>query len=248
MNHELGSNLMSATVVKQPRKMPVPWLENGDHLSRQEFERLYEQTPEKTKAELINGVVYMASPVRMDFHADQDSLLQTWLGNYRMLTPGVKTATNGSMRIDNWNEPQPDAVLYLPRKLGGLAAIDAEGFLVGVPEFVAEVANTSKSLDLNSKKQTYEKHGVPEYLVWRVQDQAIDWFTLKDGCYHPLAADAAGVYRSQVFPGLWLNTSAMLEGNLPAVYATLQEGCTTAEHQEYVERLKRHADGSPSSA
>ncbi|MFT3882668.1 MAG: Uma2 family endonuclease [Gemmatales bacterium] len=227
------------TLTKQKPNAPVPWLENGDHLSRREFERLYEQTTDQTKAELIQGIVYMASPVRIDLHAEQDNRINTWIGNYSMFTPGVKAATNGSFRIDDWNEPQPDAVLFLPKKSGGHAEVDEEGFLTGIPELIIEVSNSSKSIDLNAKKKVYREHGVKEYIVWRVLDDMIEWFVHQNDSYHPLEADAEGVLRSQAFPGLWLNVPAMLRGDLLEVFATLQKGCATPEHRKYVEAIGR---------
>lgn len=63
-------------VLQQPApSIPIPPLESGDspletlreRLTCAEFERRYEATPEKFKAELIEGVVYLASPVRAVF-------------------------------------------------------------------------------------------------------------------------------------------------------------------------------------
>ena len=50
----------TTTGSKPPRILP---LEHGDHLTREEFERRYEAMPHVRKAELIEGVVYMPSPV-----------------------------------------------------------------------------------------------------------------------------------------------------------------------------------------
>ena len=46
----------------------LPPLENGDRLTRDEFERRYEAMPHLKKAELIEGVVYVPSPVRYHRH------------------------------------------------------------------------------------------------------------------------------------------------------------------------------------
>jgi hypothetical protein len=88
----------------------------------------------------------------------------------------------------------------------------------------ASSAASSVSIDLHAKRRVYRRNAVQEYLVWRVQDQAIDWFVLREGDYQPLVADAVGILRSIRFPGLWLDAAALLRGDLAAVLQTLQRG------------------------
>src|ERR1700740_2241344 len=84
----------------------VPPLENGDRLTRAEFERRYEAMPHVKKAELIEGVVYMPSPVRFGQHGKPHHDLGTYLGIYRHFTPGTDSGDNFSIRMDESNEPQ----------------------------------------------------------------------------------------------------------------------------------------------
>jgi Uma2 family endonuclease len=234
------SNVVPATdvvVPTVPASRPlIPRLEPGDRLTRDEFERRYEAMPDVKKAQLIEGIVYMPSPVRYPQHAEPESCLSGWLFNYRLRTPGVGTGNNATVRLDNDNEPQPDCVLLIPAA-GGQATIDADGYITGPPELVAEVASSSVSIDLNSKLNVYRRNGVREYIVWRVLDEAIDWFALRDGQFVPLSVADDGVIRSEVFPGLWLNAPAMLQGQLDAVMATLEQGLATPEHAAFAARL-----------
>jgi len=217
----------------------VPRLEPGDRLTSAEFERRYETMPELKKAELIEGVVYMPSPVRMDAHAGPHADLLTWLGTYRSATPGINAGDNATLKLDNDNVPQPDALLLIDAQLGGQVTIDASGYINGAPELVAEIASSSVSIDLHAKLQVYRRSGVREYIAWRVLDRAIDWFILRDGEYLPLQAGDDGILRSEVFPGLWLNAPAMLDGKLDVVLATLQQGIATPEHKNFVARIGR---------
>jgi hypothetical protein len=104
-------------VVRKPPADLRPPLENGAHLSACEFLRRYEAMPELKKAELIGGVIYMASPVRLNQHGEPDSLVQTWLGTYGIATPGVKAATNATTRLGPDDVPQPDAAAQNVRSL-----------------------------------------------------------------------------------------------------------------------------------
>ncbi|MEX2316602.1 MAG: Uma2 family endonuclease [Pirellulales bacterium] len=218
---------------------PVPRLEPGDRLTSAEFMRRYEAMPEVKKAELIEGVVYMPSPVRMDAHGQPHADLLTWLGTYRSETPGVLAGDNSTLKLDNENVPQPDALLMIDRQSGGQAALDSGGYIQGPPELGAEVASSSVSIDLNDKFRVYRRNGVREYIAWRVLDQAIDWFVLRGGHYLPLSAAEDGITRSEVFPGLWLDVRAMLAGKLDSVLAVLQQGIASPEHVEFANELAR---------
>lgn len=213
---------------------PVPPLENGDHLTRPEFERRYSAMPGVKKAELIEGKVHMPSPVHHETHGRPHAAVVTWLGYYRAFTPGTDLGDNSSVRIDWHNEPQPDALLMLAPERGGQARVGASNFIEGAPELIVEVSASTISYDLHEKFQAYERNGVREYVVWRVLDRELDWFVLREGRYVPLSPDAEGILRSEVFPGLWLDPAALLAGDLARVFAVVQRGTTSIEHAAFI--------------
>ncbi|MBM4257534.1 MAG: Uma2 family endonuclease [Deltaproteobacteria bacterium] len=213
----------------------VPPLENGDQLTRPEFERRYEAMPNLKKAELIEGVVYVPSPVRYEGHGRQHSSLNGWLVVYSASTPGVAVSDNTTVLLDLGNEPQPGVLLRITT--GGQSHVTADGFIEGPPELVAEVASSSAAYDLHQKLDVYCHHGVREYIVWRTLDNAIDWFILRDGRYDRLLPSEAEIYKSETFPGLWLDAAAMLQGDLAGVLKTLGEGIASVEHGEFVQRM-----------
>lgn len=210
-------------------------LENGDRLSRVEFERRYEAMPDVKKAELIRGVVYIPSPVRHDYHAFPHFRLNLWAGTYYAATPGLEGGDNGSVRLGDEDEPQPDTYLIIASDRGKTRRED--GYIVGAPEFVAEVAASSASIDLHSKFEVYAENGVQEYLVWRVLEDASDWFALDENQFRKVAIDSNGLYRSRVFPGLWLDPQALIIGDIAKVLQVLQQGINTPEHADFVRRL-----------
>ena len=212
-------------------------LENGDRLTRGEFERRYDARPDIKKAELIEGVVYRPSPARYGSHARPHAATMTWLGTYAASTPGVRVADNPTVRLDLDNEPQPDAALFIDPGAGGQVRLSDDDYLEGAPELIAEIAASSASYDLHDKFHAYRRNGVREYLVWRTLDRRIDWFELVDGVYRPLQPDAAGLVRSKVFPGLRLAIDAMLQGELAAVLRELQRGLGGAAHTVYITSL-----------
>ena len=238
------------STISQPATVPefstpavrggVPPLVNGDRLTRVEFERRYHAMPHVKKAELIEGVVYTPSPV-CNKHARPHFDIITWLGTYCVATPGVAGGDNGTLRLDLDNEPQPDAFLRILASHGGQARVDADGYITGAPELVAEIAVSSVSIDLHAKLNVYRRNGVREYIVWRVEDGAIDWFALRDGRYEPLLPTTGGVLSSEVFPGLWLDPATLLRGDMATVASVAQAGTTSPEHATFVERLRNAA-------
>jgi len=217
----------------------IPPLKNGDRLTRAEFERRYDAMPELKGAELIEGEVYMPSPVRYEKHSHPHTRLVAWLAIYEMDTPGVGAGDNGSIRLDLDNEPQPDAFLIIRPELGGQARISDDDYIEGAPELVAEVASSSVSDDLGKKHDAYQRNGVREYLIWRVLDRQLDWFVNREGRFEPLHPEADGILRSTVFPGLWLDPAALVRGEMTTVKAVLQQGLNFPEHAEFVARLER---------
>ena len=218
------------------RSLEVPPLVAGDRLSRDEFERRYTAMPHVKKAELIEGVVYMPSPVSLEGHAVPHVQFITWLGIYWASTPGVQAGDNGTLRLDLDNEPQPDAFLRILPEFGGQSKT-VDDYVEGAPELVAEVAASSASYDLHDKLNAYRRNRVLEYIVWRVWDRAIDWFVLEAGRYQAAKPNDAGLYQSKTFPGLWLDPAALLRGDLARVIQVVQQGLATPEHAEFVKKL-----------
>lgn len=231
--------IMVSPVKPQNGLKSIPPLENGDRLTRPEFERRYHATP-NVKAELIEGVVYMASPLRHEQHGKPHSRMMTWLGVYQASTPGIDLSIEPTVRLDLDNEPQPDGVLFIEPQKGGQTRISQEGYIEGSPELIVEIAASSAAIDLGDKKRVYRRNGVLEYLVWLSYENQLYWFVLEDGEYIQLTADENNMIRSRVFPGLWLAANELLTGNMKQVLRVLQTGLESVEHQAFVEQLAKH--------
>jgi Uma2 family endonuclease len=195
-------------------------LEAGDHLTRDEFHRRYLANPRIKKAELIEGVVYVPAPVRVRRHGRPHSYMMAWLGNYVSVTPDIIMADNSTVFLDDLAEVQPDAFLWRPER--GAAQLRDDDYFEGAPHLVVEIAASSVSYDLHVKKEAYRRNGVREYVVWRVLDEAIDWFRLRDGQYVLVKPDDNGIVESEQSPGLRLHLQSLLAGGLAAVLGHLR--------------------------
>src|SRR5438045_2478212 len=132
-----------------------PVLENGDWLTRAEFHRRYLLRPDIRKAELIMGVVHVASPTRLAAHADPHSLVALWLRAYEATTPGVRVGIEGTVYLDDDGEVQPDAFLFWLPPQRSRARQTADDYVKGAPDLVVEIAASSASYDLHTKMEAY---------------------------------------------------------------------------------------------
>lgn len=228
-----------ATVLPRPEPVAsdrdqIPLLLPGDHLDRAEFHARYELMPRDTFAELVGGIVYM--PALYPPHGEAHAEVILWLGLYKAGTPGLRLYDNTTIFLADDGEPQPDACLILPSRHGGTARIEGR-YLAGPPDLVVEVAYSSVSYDLHSKKRDYERAGVREYVVVMLQEDQVRWFALEDGVYHDLPPGEDGLFRSELFPGLWLDPAALLRLDSAAVRTALERGLATPEHADFARRL-----------
>jgi len=219
----------------------IPPLRQGDRLTADEFERRYDAMPWLKKAELIEGVVYMQFAVSTDWHGAPHFDFVGWLSIYRAYTPGVQGGDNCTLRLDLRNRPQPDAFLRLLPAYGGQSETSPEGYVIRAPELAAEIAASSVSYDLHDKLEAYRRNGVREYVVWRTEDRAIDWFILRNDQYDKLQPAPSGWLQSEVFPGLWLDAPALLRGDLAQVLKVAQLGVQSPEHERFVTELRHKA-------
>lgn len=234
------------TVIRRPRPpaspdKDLPPLHPGDRLDRATFHARYEAMPHGTRAELVGGLVYMPSPVYQP-HGRMYSRVMSWLGYYEEETPGVELYDNTIVFLSDYGEPQPDAALIIEPGRGGQARQE-QNCLAGAPELVVEIAYSSEAYDLHAKKADYERAGVREYVAVVLREPRVVWFALEEGHFQEQSPGEDGLYRSKVFPGLWLDPAALLRRAAKAVRAALERGLATSEHAAFVDRLALAAGG-----
>ncbi|TDU80999.1 putative restriction endonuclease [Prosthecobacter fusiformis] len=216
--------MIASAVTPQSRSLgPIPPLENAEMLNLAEFLRRYEDMHDVKKAELIEGITHMPSPVRIDLHAKPDGMIHGWLFTYA-IEHGLEFYPNATLLLDTENSFQPDAILCSKPRKGGRVWLNAKGYLCGAPELVVEVAASTASIDLRDKLRVYRRNGVNEYIVWRTQDKEVDWFVLKDGEYVPQSLGRDHKLRSSTFAGLVLDVKALLALDGAKLVAALKKG------------------------
>jgi len=214
----------------------LPPLEQGDRLDRETFHVRYCAMPPHTRAELIDGVVIMPSPL-FPPHSRADVQSTLWLYRYSEATPGVTLLTNVTTLLGEATEVQPDLCLTVASSCGGQSRVEEHRGVIGAPELVMEIASSSAAYDLHLKRDLYERAGVREYVVTLIREARVLWLARRGERFAELAPGADGLYRSEVFPGLWLDAAALLRQDTSAVRAALEQGLASPEHMAFVRRL-----------
>jgi Uma2 family endonuclease len=217
------------------REATLPFNE-GDRLDRKTFHELYEDTPEDFHAELVGGVVYFIQPGTFPQGRYRAELLG-WLEMYHIVTPGTDALGAVAVILDEASEPQPNACLLTTPECGGKTFENADGYLEGPPELVIEVWSGREKYAFEAKRRDYERAGVREFLHVSVPESRVTWFTLRGDRYEEIEAGADGICRSEVFPGLCLDATALIRDDAVRLAEVVRHGTTTPEHAAFVGRL-----------
>jgi len=218
---------------------------NGQRLDQPTFHEHYSRMDEDFRAELIDGVVHLMAMSVFEDHGRPDVTMGSLLFLYSVDTPGTVAQGNTSTILGPRSEVQPDSALLIEPAYGGQTFRGADGCTNRCPELVVEIANTTLRRDLKEKKQAYEEAGALEYLVFDVAHDAFHWFVSREGRFEPFDADPDGVYRSRVFPGLWLDAPAFVGGRRRDLIETLRQGLASPEHGDFVARLAQYRADRP---
>ncbi len=213
----------------------APPLWAGQRLRQPEFHARYHAMPPGTRAELIGGVVVMPSPSGNP-HGIVDANAVTWLNYYKFRTPGTQVSHNTTTILDDDNEFQPDCWLRIVPAKGGRSR-DVGKYVGGCPELIVEVADSSRSIDLGAKLAEYERAGALEYVVFAINPDEVFWHARQGDRLVRVGPGPDGIYRSQSFPGLWLDPVALFADDGPSLLATLDRGLATREHADFVAGL-----------
>jgi Uma2 family endonuclease len=226
------------STVDRPKTKTLPPLIAGQQLDQPTFHERYEAMPPETRAELVGGVVYMPSPMRRD-HGETSRIVSGWLSYYQLHTPGVDGADGSTAKLDREGEPQPDCDLRIPAELGGQSDVDAEGYLIGAPELIIEIARSSRDYDLGAKKADYERAGAQEYVVVELDPDRVHWFIRQGDHFEILPPGPDGVYRSRIFPGLWLDPQALFAEDRVRLTGVLDQGLAAPQHAAFAAQLAK---------
>jgi hypothetical protein len=128
--------------------------------------------------------------------------------------------------------PQPDIALSLEPEYGGKMEIAPRDLASGLPELVVEICRSSRSYDLGPKLALYERAGVPEYLAILVEERRFEWRILEQGRYRLMEA-SEGVFRSRIFPGLWIDEPAFWRRDGRHLLAVVDQGLQSPEFLEF---------------
>ena len=191
----------------------------GEDLVR--FEEFCALVGDGQKADLLDGVIYIASP---------DTKRSNAIGFFiAYLLEGYTTAKNlggftfisrFACKITDLRAPEPDAGYVRPERLH----LVHEGHMDGGPDIAVEVVSRdSRSRDYGEKRELYEAAGVMEYWIVDPLQRRVEFLRLQEGRYELVPLENNNLFRSQVIPGLWLNVDWLLAKPVPRAYSCLEQ-------------------------
>ena len=201
-----------------------------------DYETYRTLVPDGQKADLIEGVIYMAAA---------DSRLSNSVNGflYRLIADfidarnidGFFFLSRFSCRLSDFNAPEPDVGYVRPER----SHLIDERHMVGGPDIAVEVVSReSRHRDYGDKRNLYETAGVAEYWIIDPLQSRVEFLGLKDGRYEILPLNDNHIFRTTVIPGFWLDVNWLLTKPLPRAYQCLQH-ILAAPKQTPAKRRKR---------
>ena len=183
-------------------------------------EDFYCLVPDGQKADLIDGVIHMASPdsarandlTGFVYRLFQDFLEARGIG-------GKAFFSRFACRLGDFHAPEPDVVYVRPERVG----LVEEGGLRGGPDIAVEVVSReSRHRDYDDKRRLYEEAGIPEYWIIDPIQKRVEFLVLEESRYRLAPLEENRLFRSRALPGFWIDVDWLLADPLPPASRCLQ--------------------------
>ena len=183
-------------------------------------EDFFLRVPDGQKADLIDGVIYMASPdtLRSDQLGGFVRILVQLYAEVRQL--GVVVGSRFAFELSAIRAPEPD-VAFISRQR--LHLLDDRRMRGGPDVAVEVVSRDSRQRDYVEKKRLYQDAGTAEYWIMDPLQRRAEFYRLQDGLYALVPLEHNRIFRSEALPGFWLDVEWLFADPLPAAYEKLQE-------------------------
>ena len=117
-----------------------------------------------------------------------------------------------------------------------------DGF-IGPPNFIFDVFDADELDEYESRKSSFEKHGVSEYVVLIAdENQTCHWNRHNGSKFESVSPDENGIIKSKALPGLWFSTNSAKDRDWWTLIDFVERGVTRVGHHELMETIF-HKDG-----
>ena len=138
---------------------------------------------------------------------------------------------------------QPDCLMYILPKHGGLMKVNYRDLLTGRPELATEIRVSSRPYELRPKLDHYPRSGVPDHLTILVEEEPFEWRVLSRGSYRLMKPAENGSFRTNIFSGPWIDEAAFWREDADRLEVVLDQGLASAEHSRFLETLPGPQEG-----
>ncbi|HET7093868.1 MAG TPA: Uma2 family endonuclease [Thermomicrobiales bacterium] len=163
---------------------------------------------ESDQLELIDGVAYVTPAPTTSHQSTSQNLNYLLETHVRPNNLGRVFAAPVDVRLSAHDVVQPDLIVITRERL----QIIEERLVEGPPDLVVEILSPgTRDRDLGVKRDLYARSGAREYWVIDPVARTIAMLALRDGRFEEISADAAGMLRSALVPGLVVDPAAVFD-------------------------------------
>ncbi|MBI1833197.1 MAG: Uma2 family endonuclease [Planctomycetes bacterium] len=184
------------------------------------FDEFSSLVKEGQKADLIDGVIYMASPDNTEAYRLNQWLLRLFDDFAFERDLGELFGFRIAFRLDETNSPEPDVAFVRKARL----RLVKRGFIDGCPDAAFEIVSPeSIDRDYKKKRRQYEKHGVGEYWIIDPLDETVTLLRLDSKGKYREVRPKNGVYHSEIIDGFWLDPTWLWQSPRPRTSVVLKQ-------------------------
>jgi Uma2 family endonuclease len=199
------------------------------------FEEFLDLSPDGEKADLLDGVIYVASPdntIAADLNGWLYSLIYTFV---EVIDLGKAYVSRVAFRIGPKRGPEPD-IGFVPKELESMRT---RGYIDGPPSLAVEIVSPdSVSRDYVQKRAIYEEAGVREYWIIDPDAKRATFLRLREGHFKTVTP-ARHIFHSQVLPGFFVDVRWLWRKRRPRVYDLVRHLLETKRQAEAKRRLRK---------
>ena len=184
-------------------------------------EQFYWLVSDDRKADLIDGVIYVAPPDSLRANQLTAFVLRLFQGFVEGCAIGGHVFfCRYAFRLSEFSAPEPDVAYVRPERVG----LVEEGGMRGGPDVAVEVVSReSRHRDYDLKRRLYEEASVPEYWMIDPIQQRVEFLVLEEGRYQLAALEENRLFRSRALPGFWIDVDWLLADPHPPATRCLED-------------------------
>ena len=184
------------------------------------YEEFCDVVGDGQKADLIDGVIYVASPENIRANALFVWIISLLSSFVEQRNAGRVFGSRVALRLDRKNAPEPD-VFFIKK---ARQHVIKRAHIAGPADLAMEIVSPeSVERDYKKKRRQYQRFGITEYWIIDERKQRVLLLRLDRNGKYVRIPPKKGILHSEVLPGFWLRPEWLWQDPLPSVMSALAE-------------------------